>query len=274
MIYEYVLSSEARDVAALPTSKPTSSKAGPRYWQAERVGNAASKEILEVWYHLVRFHIGQDLGNLKRFLSSQAASLDTSRQLLVTNISIAFDLRDVGTHMQSSGGGVVSDSSSRTRMLERLEHLFLLKQGASVHVYVIVPHSCTILARTPDRYAYHERKLLREVTTTIADVLSRLAVAGYGFSTGIMLSSRWPNDGSLYQSVSKRSTNDTRTCFFQWAWLKADVAVSVRSNMAIGSRLTTNRRSTPPITSRCHCHGPNVMASTPRECVLQCQDAI
>jgi len=213
MIYENILSSITRDVAALPTSEPTSSKSGPRYWQAEKVGDATSKEMLEVWYRLVRFHIGQDLGYLKRFLSSQPAPLDKTRQLLVTNISIAFDLRDVGPHMQPSGGGVVRDSASRTRMLERLEHLFLLKEGASIHVYVIVPHSYTILARTPDRYAYHERKVLREVTTTIADLLSRLAAAGYGLSTGIMLSSRWPNNGSLYDSVSERSTNDTRSCF-------------------------------------------------------------
>jgi len=213
MIYEYVLSSEVRDVAALPTSEPTSSKVGPHYWKAEKVGDATSKELLEVWYRLVRFHVGQDLGYLKRFLSSQPAPLDTTRQLLVTKISIAFDLRDVGTHMQPSGGGVVRDSASRTRMLERLEHLFLLKEGASIHVYVIVPHSYTILARTPDRYAYHEKKVLREVTTTIADVLSRLAAAGYGLSTGIMLSSTWPNKGSLYDSVSEKSTNDTRSCF-------------------------------------------------------------
>ena len=213
MIYEYVLSSVVRDVAALPTSEPTCSKSGPRYWQAEKVGDATSKEILEVWYRLVRFHIGQDLGYLERFLSSQPAPLDTTRQLLVTKISIAFDLRDVGTHMQPLGGGVVRDSASRTRMLERLEHLFLLKEGASIHVYVIVPHNYTILARTPDRYAYHERKVLREVTATIADVLSRLAAAGYGLSTGIMLSSAWPNKGSLYDSVSEKSTNDTRSCF-------------------------------------------------------------
>ncbi|KAI4709350.1 hypothetical protein J4E89_006099 [Alternaria sp. Ai002NY15] len=199
MIYEYVLSSVVRDVAALPTSEPTSSKSGPRYWQAENVGDATSKEILEVWYRLVRFHFGQDLGYLERFLSSQPAPLDTTRQLLVTKISIAFDLRDVGTHMQPSGGGVVRDSASRTRMLERLEHLFLLKEGASIHVYVIVPHNYTTLARTPDRYAYQERKVLP---------------AGYGLSTGIMLSSTWPNNGSLYDSVSEKSTNDTRGCFY------------------------------------------------------------
>jgi hypothetical protein len=213
IIYEHILSQEVWDVAALPTSEPTSAKTGPHYWQVEKVGNATLNEILEVWYRLVRFHIGQDLGYLKRFLTSKAASLDTSRQLLVTNISIAFDSRDVETHMQPTGGGVVRDSSSRTRMLERLEHLFLLKEGASIHIYVIVPHSYTLLAEAPTRYAHHERKVLREATTAISNVLIRLATTGYSLSTAIMLASRWPNNGSLYDMVSERSKRDARSCF-------------------------------------------------------------
>jgi hypothetical protein len=126
IIYEHILSQEVWDVAALPTSEPTSAKTGPHYWQVEKVGNATLREILEVWYRLVRFHIGQDLGYLKRFLTSKAASLDTSRQLLVTNISIAFDSRDVETHMQPTGGGVVRDFF--------IPHTHVRTTGASVLV--------------------------------------------------------------------------------------------------------------------------------------------
>lgn len=208
MIYEYVLSDTiCRNVAA-STNEPTSSQAGPHYWHVEIIGATASKELLGVWYCSVRFHMGEDLGFIERFLSSNVICLDTPRHRFITKISITFNQRDVGSCRKSLEGEAANVSMLRTRLLERLEHLFLLRRGASIHVYVVVGCRDTRRAMMADRSSRHEKKVLRDVTTVMSDVLSRLSADGYRLATGIHLSSSRPNKDTLYDLCPGDSSVD------------------------------------------------------------------
>jgi hypothetical protein len=57
-----------------------------------------------------------------------------------------------------------------------------------------------LLVKALDRYAYHEKIVLCEVTMAMSDVLSRFMSVEYCLATGTMLSSRWPNNESLYDT--------------------------------------------------------------------------
>lgn len=59
-----------------------------------------------------------------------------------------------------------------------------------------------------DRSPHAERKVLRQVTTVMSDVLSRLSAEGYRLATGIQLSSRRPHKSSLYDLCSGNSPFD------------------------------------------------------------------
>jgi len=209
IIYEYILCDKFYKNVVVSTNEPASSQAGLDYWQVEKVADTTLKELLEAWYRSVRFHVGEDLGYIERFLSLNVARLGISRHHLITKISITFNQRDVvflkkkKKHPPPLGGDVTRVPTSRARLLERLEHLFLLKRGASIHLYAII--GCRYTRRMmiiDDRSPHAERKVLRQVTTVMSDVLSRLSAEGYRLATGIQLSSRRPHKSSLYDLCS------------------------------------------------------------------------
>jgi hypothetical protein len=156
--------------------------------------------------------MGQDLGYLNRFLSSNAACLDQPRHHFITKISITFDERDVSSCRKPLDGELIKVSTSRARLLERLEHLFLLKHGASIHIYVTVPFKFSRHANL-DRYPGFERKVLREVVSVMSDTLSRLRAAGYNLATGLTVSSRRPENDSLYDLLSGNAPIDGHSHF-------------------------------------------------------------
>jgi hypothetical protein len=203
IIYEYILCDTLYKDVAVSTNEPASSQAGLDYWQVEKVADTAWKELFEAWYRSVRIHMGEDLGYIERFLSLNVARLGIPRHHLITKISITFNQRDVVFLEKPLGGDVTRVPTSRARILERLEHLFLLKRGASIHLYVIIGCRWTrrmmmIDARSPRR----ERKVLRQVTTVMSDVLSRLSAEGYRLAMAIQLFSRRPDKSSLFDLCS------------------------------------------------------------------------
>jgi hypothetical protein len=197
LIYSYVLLHESRNISVSPACERVHSKSRARYWRTEYVGRPFLAELLEGWYHHVRFHIGQDIGFLERFVTGKASHLNVPRHTLITKLSITFDERDIKS-CKDTVGEDTRPFSSRTRLLGRLEHLFLLEPGASIYIYAIVPNSWTLLAQVPDRYAYHSRKLLRELTTTIHPAVRRLKDGEYLIAAAIMTSEGWPVSDSLY----------------------------------------------------------------------------
>jgi hypothetical protein len=214
IIYEYILCDTlCKDVAA-STNEPASPQAGLDHWHVEKVGDTASKELLEVRYRPARFYMGEHLECIERFLSSNVARLGIPRCHLITKISITFKQRDVVSCKNPLGEQFSDISTSRPRLLERLEHLFLLKRGASIHLYVIIGRMAYCHARILELSMRHERKVLRKVTTAMSNVLSRLSAEGYCLATGIIhFPAGRPDKYPLYDLCSRDPLLDEEDYF-------------------------------------------------------------
>jgi hypothetical protein len=213
IIYEYILCDTLYKDVAASTNEPASSQAGLDHWHVEKVGDTASKELLEVWYRPARFHMGEHLEYIERFLSSNVARLGIPRRHFITNIGITFKQRDVVSCKKPLGEQFSDICTSRPRLLERLEHLFLLKRGASIHLYVIICRMAYCHARILELSTRHERKVLRKVTTAMSNVLSRLSAEGYCLATGIHFPSGRPDKYPLYDLCSRDPLLDEEDYF-------------------------------------------------------------
>ena len=187
IVYESLISGSMRDVSAAGGSdcEPIHTKNQAHYWRPEYAGKQMITELLETWYQSTRLHLGLDIGFLETFLFEKVDFLDIPRHRVISQISITLDRRDlVSCRHEIQNEGEVKTFSPHKRLLGRLEALFLLREGASIHIYPYRPNTWT---EGPDSPITHnpQKRLLQDITTPIFDTLRRLKHAGYVIAVAI-----------------------------------------------------------------------------------------
>ena len=184
MIYDHILSHETRHIPASSTCEPIYANQPAHYWRTEYVGRTMLAELLVFWYGFVRLHLGLDIGFLERFLTARVNVLDMPRYCLLSKISITLDQRDLMSCKSASPGDKAS-FSPRKRLLQRLEYLFQLKEGVSIHIYAYRPIGRTYMLQDPRELLNDRERLLREVTAPISDTLARMKDCGYSIAIAV-----------------------------------------------------------------------------------------
>ncbi len=184
IVYDYLLCDEKRDVSAVGGGndcEPIHAKIRFHFWGPEYVGLPMLTELLETWYKSTRLHLGLDIGFLDDFLMEKVDFIDVPRHQLLSKILITLDQRDLVSYRNKVVEDRFKAFSPYARLLERLEALFLLREGASIHIHPYRP--ITGFIRRPSLQDVDvPKRVLIDITTPIFDTLRRLKNAGYSIT--------------------------------------------------------------------------------------------
>lgn len=105
------------------------------FWDAEYVGDAMLREVVENYYRTSTFIFGDDAGVMKRFLEADEMGLEILPRDLVSNIEVY--LNAVSYDRGSFRGYMFGVPRKPERLRETLGGLFLLKQGANIRIHFL-----------------------------------------------------------------------------------------------------------------------------------------
>ncbi|KAF2825243.1 hypothetical protein CC86DRAFT_40823 [Ophiobolus disseminans] len=214
IIYENLLSGERQHVFA--SSADTNIQWDAHYFETGYVGTRMLRELIEYRYRSIEIHFDQDMVSLGRFLCDYVDGVGVPRGQLIKKISIMLNQKDISTSIVRLADCVPS-FVPRKRLLKSLEHLFLLRRGASIRFYL---SPSNYRAQGPENIlegSDFQEDLLQLIILPIFAILRRLKGARYSIATGVagMDGRAWPSDATMYhledsQSVSTRPSLSIR----------------------------------------------------------------